>query len=114
MSRHTHCLLVPLCLLAIGCGRPPQVARDHRKLIESVLTAVSAQNRQWLEANARIIDQLRARGELTSAEQQSFDAIIANARAGDWATAENQAYELRDAQRVTREDLDRLPEHARG
>lgn len=114
MWKYATLLAVSLCLFATGCGSRPQVASGHRKLIESVLTAVSARNPQLLEENARLIGRLGDRGELTAAEQQTFEDIIARARAGDWAAAENEAYALRDAQRVTQEDVDHLPEHARG
>jgi hypothetical protein len=106
-------LTVVLTLLAAGCGGPPQVARSHRRLVESMLTAVSTRNPQWVDENARLVESLHEKGELTPAEHEAFTMILATARAGNWDRAEELAYDLRGAQRVTQDDIDQLPQHAR-
>ena len=103
--------LAVLCFT--GCGGPPQVAPENRRLVESVLTAVSARNPGWLDENVRLIEARRAAGGLSSAEDRALRAIVEKARGGDWAGAESDAFDLRDAQRATGADVRRLPEHAR-
>jgi hypothetical protein len=92
-----------LALLASGCGGPPQVAHDHRRLVLSMATAVSARNPEWLEANAKIVDDLRGQGKLSAAEDAAFSSILTKARSGDWDAAREEAYGLRDAQEPTAE-----------
>jgi hypothetical protein len=108
-----------LVLLSVetGCGRPPQVTSHNREIIVALATAVSTRNREWLEANARMIEQRRADGQLSAAEYGSLSAILAKARGGDWKAAEADVYALRDAQEPTAEDFQNVaarklaPEH---
>ncbi len=101
-----------------GCG-PPQVAAENREIITSLATAVSAKNPEWLESNARLIAKRRAEGHLSDVEYQTFSAVVAKAKSGDWATAERDVYALREAQAPTAEDLKNLeerklaPDHAK-
>ena len=92
-------------LPGLGCSREPEVAEKNRDLVVSLVTAVSAQNVDWLEKNAQLIEKKRSAGEISDAEYQSFSKIVAQARAGDWKTAETEAYALREAQEPTSEDL---------
>ena len=105
-------LLFGLALLASACG-PPTVSHDNRRLVESILTAVSAKNDDWLSQNERLIEARKAEGKMDAAEYDAFRAIIDAARAGRWTEAESQAFDLRDAQRPDRDDRAKLPEHAR-
>jgi hypothetical protein len=106
-----------LALATWGCQRPPQVAVHNREIVVALATAVSARNNEWLEANARLIEQRRTEKQLSDAEYASLKAIVARARAGDWKSAEEAVYALRDAQEPTPEDLRNLaarklaPEH---
>jgi hypothetical protein len=91
-----------------GCNRPPQVTGENRRIIVSLVTAVSARNSDWLEKNAELIEKERAAGKLSDAEYQSFSAIVSQAQAGDWKSAETAAYALREAQEPSAEDLRNL------
>jgi hypothetical protein len=91
-----------------GCNRPPQVTGENRRIIVSLVTAVSARNSDWLKTNAELIEKERAAGKLSDAEYQSFSAIVSQAQAGDWKSAETAAYALREAQEPTAEDLRNL------
>jgi len=91
-----------------GCNRPPQVTGENRRIIVSLVTAVSARNSDWLKTNAELIEKERAAGKLSDAEYQSFSAIVSQAQARDWKSAETAAYALREAQEPTAEDLRNL------
>ncbi len=99
-------LVVALVLPASGCGNYPQVSGEHRRLVLSLATAASARNPEWLEANARIVEDLRGQARLTAAEDEVFSSILAKARSGDWDTAREEAYALRDSQEPTAETSD--------
>ena len=99
-------LALPLGL--VGCGGSPQVSHDNRRVIESVLTAVSAKNAEWLSANAKMVEGRRAEGKMSDAEFTEFQSIIELGKAGQWEEASTRVYALRDAQRVTNEDLNRV------
>ncbi len=106
-------LLVPPTLAAammIGCGRGPQVSSANREIVVSLATAVSARETKWLESNAELIEKQRADGKCSDAEYAAFQDIIAKARAGDWDAAQTAAYDLRDAQEPTAEDVKHLAE----
>ena len=60
-----------------GCGGPPQVPRYSRKLIESLRTAVSAHRTDWLEANAKLVEQQFSQGKLSDEQHEAFQSIIA-------------------------------------
>ena len=105
-------LVLVVVLHASGCGSYPQVSGEHRRLILSLATAVSARNPEWLEANARIVDDLRGQARLTAAEDEVFTSIVARARSGDWDAAREEAYALRDAQEPTAESSDAVRKRA--
>lgn len=100
--------IVGILVLAAGCGGPPQVSHENRDLVVSLATAVSARNTAWLDSNEQLLEKQRAEGKCSDQEYQTFTAIIAQARAGDWKSAEDAAYRLRDAQEPTAEDLKNL------
>jgi hypothetical protein len=97
-----------------GCNRPPQVTGENRRIIVSLVTAVSARNSDWLKKNAELIEKERAAGKLSDAEYHSFSAIVSQAQAGDWKSAETAAYALREAQEPSAEDLRNLESGKRG
>lgn len=102
--------LVVLFLLAVlggGCS-PPQVAPEHRGLILRLATATSARDAQLLEAVAEDLKTQSAAGALGGAQESAFEAIVSAGRAGDWDQAQRRAYALRDAQRPTQVEIDRL------
>ncbi len=111
-ARRAGVTALGLVLLASGCGSYPQVSGEHRRLILSLATAVSARNPEWLEANAKIVEDLRGQAKLTAAEDEVFSSILAKARSGDWDAAREEAYALRDAQEPTAETSDAVQKRA--
>lgn len=91
----------------LGCG-PPQVEPAHREMILKLATATSNSDLQLLDRSAEEVERLRAEGTLDSTEESAFLAIIDSARSGDWEKARRRAYALRDAQRPTKDDVERL------
>lgn len=99
-------LFLPVLVVAAGlagCGET-QVAPVNRRLVESLATAVSAKNPEWLRENVEAIAKAKAEGTLTAAEEAAFRTIIEPAEKGDWAEAERLAFSLRDGQRAASED----------
>jgi hypothetical protein len=69
---------------------------QNARAFEALLTAVSLKNEKELERDAKLIDERRAAGELGTSEYREIKEIIAKARAKDWASAERDAYALRE------------------
>jgi hypothetical protein len=91
-------LVAALALALAGCsGEPSERELKNRRELEALLTAVSLKDRKELDRDARRIDGRHASGELSDAPHRALREIVEKARAGDWAGAEKQAYEFRDA-----------------
>jgi len=87
------------CLLLLaGCGGPSADERENRKAFEFLLTAVSLKNGKELDKDAKRIEERHAAGQLSDARYQELQEIIQKARAGNWAEAEELAYEFREKQ----------------
>jgi hypothetical protein len=97
LTRFAGCTL--LAALLAGCGQP-QVASGNRRLIESLRTAISAKKTDWLEDNARLIDERHAGGTLSDEEFAVFSAIISESRAGEWQAAEQHVIALGKGQKA--------------
>jgi hypothetical protein len=91
-------LLLSAILAFSGCSKPPQIPPDSRQLIGSLRTAVSAKRRDWLETNAKLVEQKHAQNKLADEQYQELEAIIALAREDKWADAEKEAIRLAEAQ----------------
>ena len=90
-----------------GCSYP--VAEPiNMELISSLRTALSARNEEWLKANADIVEERHASGEMRDDEYAAFKGIIDQARAGQWAEAEKATLKFQRAQRPTREQIDEV------
>jgi hypothetical protein len=81
-----------------GCSKPPQMPADGRNLIGSLRTAVSAQRKDWLEENAKLVEKKRSEKKLTDEQYAEFQSIIADARNGNWSAAEKETIRLEQAQ----------------
>jgi hypothetical protein len=102
--------LLSAAVVFLGCGKP-QVAPENLHLTASLRTALSAQNSEWLEQNAEMIDERRQSGAMSEAEYEAFQAIIEEGRAGNWRKAEEDALALQKAQRPTDEQAERVSRH---
>lgn len=87
-----------LALALGGCSRPPQIPSDSRGLIGSLRTAVSAQRKDWLEQNAKLVEEKHAQNKLSDEQYQEFKSIISLGREGNWSAAESEALRLEKAQ----------------
>jgi hypothetical protein len=96
-NRHVAWLLLTTLIFA-GCGKPPQIPSDSRKLIGSLRTAVSTHRNDWLETNAKLVEQKHSQNKLTDEQYQELEAIIALGRDGKWADAERETLRLAEAQ----------------
>jgi hypothetical protein len=114
-NRNTHVVgtwLAAVWVLSVilGCGKP-QTAPENRGLISSLRTAVNTQNAEWLEKNAKLVEERYSADEMTDAEHEEFQAIIAKARDGKWEEAERETIVFQKAQRPTREEIERVSEY---
>ena len=91
-------IVAAMVLALAGCsGEPSERQLKNRRELEAVLTAVSLKNRKQLDRDAERIEARHTSGELSDAPYQAIQGIIRKARDGDWAAAEKQAYEFREA-----------------
>lgn len=94
-------MLIGLALvLVVGCG-PPQVGQGNYRLVESLRTAISARRVDWLEETAKMAERRHEAGQLGDKPYTAFEAIIEQARAGDWEDAESEVVKLAKAQRAS-------------
>lgn len=100
------CALVVLFIA--GCGGPPQVAPTNRRLINSLRTAVSSQQIQWVDEAGRQLEEGKAKGTVSDSEYAEFSAIIELAREGKWKEAEAETIRLGQAQRPTADEIERV------
>ena len=85
-------------MLLVGCVGPSVDERENRKAFEFLLTAVSLKNSKELDKDAKRIEERHAAGQLSDARYQELQDIIQKAHAGNWAEAEELAYEFREKQ----------------
>lgn len=98
LSRGGIVALVLATLVAVGgCGQPSEEARQNRRLVDAVLTAVTTKNRKELDKDAVLWDKRLADGVLSEKQHKALKACIEKARAGDWAGAEEDLYRFRES-----------------
>lgn len=97
-----------LAALAGGCGSHPQMAPQNRRLVESLRTAVSARRADWLEMNVQLIESRRGEGSLSDEEYRALQRIVKLAQQGQWKEADDLAFALHEAQRLTEADRERV------
>lgn len=78
-----------------GCGQPSDEARQNRRLVEAVLTAVTMKNRKELDKDAALWDKRLAEGKLKEKPHKAVVACVETARSGGWAAAEAELYKFR-------------------
>lgn len=100
-------LLISIALLCAGCG-VQQVSPENRTLVLQLQSSVSSKKPDWLDATVKLIEARKAEGKLSDAEYAALRPIIEKARAGDWTTAQREAFALSEGQKPTAEDLERI------
>ncbi len=89
------CVVGCLLLLMAGCRERPQVTSRHSlDLIKQVYTACNTRNPERLARCRQKYDQLVAQGELSDAEQASFQRILQSADSGDWPAAQSASLQF--------------------
>src|SRR5690242_10498916 len=98
-SRMSRTSLIAALIMALGgcSGEPSERELKNRRELEALLTAVSLQDKKEVDRDARRIEARHDSGELSDAPYRTLQEIARKALAGDWAAAEKQAYEFREA-----------------
>jgi hypothetical protein len=96
--RVTTALLVCVSLGLAGCGKPSEDARQNRRVVDAVLTAVTVKSRKQLDKDAALWDKRLADGLVSERCHQAVKECIDKARAGDWGGAEDALYKFREAE----------------
>lgn len=81
-----------------GCGKPSEDARQNRRLVDALLTAITVKNPKELEKCKGLLDKRRADGVLSESCHKRLGEIFAQAKAGKWSEAEESLYKFRDAE----------------
>jgi hypothetical protein len=91
-------ILILACLC--GCG-PPQIGadRDTFKAVDALYTAVSLRDAQLLGRCEASLAGLRAAGKVPDAAGSALDAIVAQARSGEWEAAQRRLGDFMRGQR---------------
>jgi hypothetical protein len=88
-------LVLAILLLVQGCRKPTETDRDNRRLLDAIITALSMGNEKWLDEDERLLKARHAEGHLTDDEFEQLEAVIVQARGGDWPRAEKAGYQFR-------------------
>lgn len=88
-----------LLLTAAGCGQYPEVtSAESLRFIKQVYTACNTRSSVRLAACEARLDELHSTGQMTDAERQAFDDILAQANAGAWQEAAESSLEFAEDQ----------------
>ncbi|MBI2826363.1 MAG: hypothetical protein HYX69_16930 [Planctomycetia bacterium] len=89
---------VATCLLLVlaGCGRASETARDNRRLLDAILTAVTLKNPRELAKDEQLLEARHSNAELGNAAYEAMKAAITKAKSGSWQEAEDELYRLRE------------------
>ena len=97
------CVLFASSLLVVGCSAPTETARENRRLLDAILTAITMKNQKWLSDDAEIAKTRHEARQLTDWEFEQLSKIIDKGSAGEWKTAEELGYEFRKAHPFVKE-----------
>ncbi len=87
--------LFMLTLLFPGCSAPTEVERGNRRVVDAILTAIAMKNTNWLDDDAKLVEQRYLDGQLTDDEYEQLSSVIEIAKTGDWQAAEKAGYKFR-------------------
>ena len=97
------CVLFATTFAVAGCSRPTEVARENRRLLDAILTAITMKNEKWLVDDTEIAKTRHEAGQLTDWEFEQLSRIIDKGSSGEWKTAEEIGYEFRKAHPFVKE-----------
>lgn len=96
--RATVTFAVCVSLVIAGCGKPTEDARQNRRVVDAVLTAVTVKSRKQLDKDAALWDKRLADGLVSERCHKAVRECIEKARAGDWGGAEDSLYKFRETE----------------
>jgi len=101
MKQAVVALGVSLVFALGGCGRPAQIGadKDSFKAVDALYTAVSLRDPKLVDRCEKTIKDLRGTGKMPEAASRSLEAIIAEARGGDWVPAQERLGKFMEGQR---------------
>jgi len=90
--------------LLCGCGPTPQLGSSPEALVaaDQLFTAVTAKRTELVDASAKNLAQLKEAGKLPPDAATALDAIVEQARAGQWDTARDDLRAFIGGQRRTK------------
>ena len=91
-------IAVCVSLALAGCGKPSEDARQNRRLVDAVLTAVTVKSRKQLDKDAALWDKRLADGLVSERSHKAVKECVEKARGGDWGGAEDALYRFREAE----------------
>lgn len=99
--KHREFLVLVLVAGLNGCGGPPQIGESEPsfKAVDALYTAVSLRDLRLVDRCKKSLEDLRANETLTPAASKSLQAIIAQAEAGKWETAQGRLGDFMRGQR---------------
>ncbi len=93
----TALALVLLLSLLSGCRKPTEDTRQNRRLVDSLLTAVTTGNQKELTKCKGMLDQRHTEGLLSDYNHKRLSEIFDQARSGQ-GSAEAALYEFRKSE----------------
>lgn len=80
---------------------PPQIGPDEEafRTLDALFTAITSRNHDRLNSSESRLRSLREQGRLPAQAADRIDAIIADARTGQWQPAAERLYEFIKGQR---------------
>ncbi len=91
-------MMAVACLITGACStQPSEDARQNRRLVDGLLTAVTTKNRKELDKCMFMLDERRAASLLSQQQHELLSDIYAEAKSGEWAKAEDALYKFREA-----------------
>lgn len=106
--------IIHLCILCwcictfSGCGENPQIQAENRTLVVAMATLVASQDLPEMNEMSVLIKDKFNQGEMSKAEFQAFDEIIALSLMNQWKAAQDQISMLQNSQKPQKEDLERI------
>ena len=89
--------LLALCL-CIGCSDYQGISPTAYQYAKALYSVTNRQRTEKLERVSDLITESQQQGEITAQEAQWLEGIIADAREGEWQTAQREARRMMDDQ----------------
>jgi hypothetical protein len=99
--RRAAAVFLALAPVVAGCGRPAQIGpdRDAMKAVDALYTAVGLRDETLVNESRSRLNALHGAGKLPGAAFNSLEAIVAEAKGGDWEPAQARLGRFMEGQR---------------